>query len=169
MSGCGEFPAQSKIDSAPAETDILHPDQLHMVGEYLCTVSEKASIARQHLEDAAPPAAVSQNGISTKFRIGISEQENEGETGLQLVELPYGGPDRDPYEWHTQDSVIHNPYVGDGRRFLSSDKEAEGFFVLGPTMQSNADGDLEFYQSGFEWAGGEDTLLSVRWGRCKRA
>lgn len=168
MSGCGEVPSQNEGVSTLAEADNSLPDQVQMVGKYLCTVSEKASIARLHLEDAPPPAAMSESRISTKFRIGINEQKIGGGTRLQLVELPYDGPDRDPYEWHTQNSVIHNPYVGNGTSFQSSDAAAEGFFVLSPTIHSNADGDLEFYHSGFEWAGGEDTVLSVRWGRCKR-
>ena len=45
----------------------------------------------------------------------------------------------------------------------------EGFFVLGPTVHSGVDGDLSFYHSGFEWAGGEDRFLSIRWGRCKKS
>lgn len=139
------------------------------IGEYLCTVAEKASIASIHLEGAGPPVASSENGLTTKFKIGIREHLGGGKSRLQLIELPYDGPDRDRYEWHTKNSVIHTPYIGDGANFESTDAGEEGFFVLGPTIHSSADGDLAFYHSGFEWAGGEDTALSVRWGRCKRS
>ena len=138
------------------------------IGEYLCTVAEKSSIASSHMEGAGPPEAVIDNQLPTKFRVGITKEDVDDGSTLRLLELPYDGLNRDSYEWHTPNSIIHTAHVGDGTRFSSSDAEAEGFFVLAPTMHSNADGDLAFYHSGFEWAGGEDTLLSVRWGRCKR-
>lgn len=138
-----------------------------VIGQYLCTVAEKASIESSHMEGAGPPKAVLDNQLPTRFRVSISADVGKG-SALQLVELPYDGPDRDPYEWHTQNSVIHSVYVGDGTSFNASDAEAKGFFELRPTIHSNSDGTLAFYHSGFAWAGGEDAVLSVRWGRCKR-
>jgi hypothetical protein len=142
---------------------------VRMVGEYLCTVAEKASIESLHLEGAGPPTAVVDDRLPTRFRLGISEGKGANAQELRLVELPYEGADRDPTEWHTANTVLHSAYVGDGRSFISTERDAEDFFVLGPTVHSSVDGDLAFYHSGFEWAGGEDAFLSIRWGRCKKS
>ena len=167
--GCDES-LELTTDSLTAisEAERTLPNSFEMVGRYLCTVAEKASIESLHLEDAGPPTAVSQRNVATRFRIEISKQEDGQSDKLSLVELNYDGPDRDPTEWQTRNSVLHSSYVGNGSGFQSTDAEFEGFFVLGPTVHSNADGDLAFYHSGFEWAGGEDTYLSIRWGRCKK-
>lgn len=169
LSGCDKSmkPTADSL-TAISEAEKTLPNSFEMVGRYLCTVAEKASIESLHLEDSGPPTAVSQRNVATRFRIEISEREDGQSDKLSLVELTYDGPDRDPTEWQTRNSVLHSPYVGRGSGFRSTDAEAEGFFVLGPTVHSNADGDFAFYHSGFEWAGGEDTYLSIRWGRCKK-
>ena len=155
-------------------SDLLETEQASLlntktVGEYLCTVAEKASIESNHTEGAGPPAAVAYDTPATRFRIGISKVQSGGQQRLQLDELPFDGAGRDTTDWHTPNSVLHAPYLGDGQSFHATEEDAEAFFVLGgPTVHSNADGNLSFYHSGFEWAGGEDTYLSVRWGRCKK-
>lgn len=159
LAGC----AGSEASKPEAEFD--YPITPVEAGEYLCTVARKISIAQTHLEDAPPPAAMIEESQPTRFPIAISV-EDEGD--YRLVELPYDGSDRDQTEWHTDMSVIHGKYRGDGRSFESTTAGQEGFFVIGRTVHANTDGDLGFYHSGFEWAGGEDISLSSRWGRCKK-
>lgn len=134
-------------------------------GEYLCTVAQKTAIAQTHLEGGPPPTAMIDNTSPTRFPIAVSVTE-EGD--YRLVELPYDGPDRDQSEWHTEMSVLHGEYRGDGERFRSTGEWEQGFFVIHRTLHSNADGDLGFHHAGFEWAGGEDHSLSSRWGRCRK-
>lgn len=135
-------------------------------GDYICTVTEKASIASIHLEDAGPPKAIVDDQLPTRFKLRIARSGQFGDK-FRLIEVPYNGDDRDLTDWHTTNSVLHGPYVGNGKSFLGTGDNANAFFVLGPTIHSNDDGVLAFYHSGFEWAGGEDTKLSIRWGRCK--
>lgn len=163
--GCSSPPATATAEKsrALASGEAATVDA-GMIGEYLCTVAEKASIERLHLEGSGPPAASIDTRASTRFKVRISQID---ERTMRLTELPYDGADRDRIEWHTQNSVIHQTYSGDGKSFSSTEKDAEAFFVIGSTVHSNPDGNLEFYHSGFEWAGGEDTSLSIRWGRCK--
>ena len=86
---------------------------------------------------------------------------------FRLLEIQYDGPDRDDSVWHTENSVLHGEYRGDGNLFVAFKDQA--FFSFGKaTAHKNSDGDFEFYHSGFEYPGGEDTKLSVRWGRCKK-
>lgn len=134
-------------------------------GDYRCTVAEKASIESNHTEGSAPPVAVIEERMPTRFTIRIAAGPDNA---LQLTELPYDGADRDQREWHTPSSVIHGTYSWSGDSFRSDEDDEEAFFALRPTVHSNVDGNLSFYHSGFEWAGGEDTYLSIRWGRCRR-
>ena len=137
------------------------------VGDYLCTVAEKASIESIHLEGADPPKATKNFRVPARFKMRIT-QEKDKKWEFRLVELPYEGADRDPTEWHTRNSVLHSPYVGNGERFSATEKDTEGFFIFGRTVHTNDDGAYSFYHTGFEWPGGVDTNLSVRWGRCKQ-
>lgn len=82
----------------------------------------------------------------------------------RLVEIAYDGPDRDPYQWEDENSVLHSAYSGDGRRFRAVDSDA--FFRM--ARRPNETGYFEFYHSGFEHPGGEETNLSVRWGQCRK-
>lgn len=84
----------------------------------------------------------------------------------RLTEIAYDGSDRDQAEWEDENSVLHGAYLGDGGVFNADDGPA--FLTLAHTRFPNSDGDLEFYHAGFEYAGGEDEHLSVRWGRCRR-
>ena len=148
------------------KTPDVHPEA---IGDYLCTVAEKASIESSHLEDSGPPKAVLNDQLPTRFMVRISAETINGRSSLRLIELPYDGPHRDPSEWQTPNSVLHSPYFGNGERFRSTDEYDAGSFVLHPTIHTGPDGDFSFYHSGFEAAGGEDSILSIRWGRCKKA
>ena len=134
-------------------------------GTYLCTVSEKAGIASQHREGAGPPFAMKYDPPLTRFKMQITPV-NVKEFRFRLAELHYEGEDRDGAEWHTENSVLHGEYQGDGNSFTASKDQA--FFAFGKTDHKNSDGDFEFYHAGFEYPGGEDTKLSTRWGRCKK-
>ena len=134
-------------------------------GTYLCTVSERAGIASIHLEGAGPPRAIKVDGPPTRFKMQISPI-NLKEFQFRLVELPYDGEDRDQAEWQDENSVLHSEYHGDGNSFAALEDQA--FFSFGKTDHKNSDGDYEFYHAGFESPGGEDTNLSIRWGRCKK-
>lgn len=131
-------------------------------GMYLCTVSQKAGIGRTHLEnDPGPEAFVSPAG--NRFRIQVV-RERDGHT---IREIRYSGPDRDPAEWHTPNSVLHSDYFGvDGEDDTIAALQDQGFLRFG--YLNRQDGSLWFYHAGFEYPGGEDTVLSVRYGVCER-
>jgi hypothetical protein len=170
LAGC-DSPTKASVmvaDRSETSEAIEHSDD-ELIGEYLCTVARRAALERIHVEDAGPPEATTEplfgSRPPTRFRIGISR--GEGAT-LHLTELRYAGTDRDQTEWHTPNSVIHSRYSGSGGSFTSAPEDPEAFFVLGSPVGSHADGNREFYHSGFAWAGGEDSVVSVRWGRCKK-
>ena len=134
-------------------------------GTYLCTVAEKAGLSERHLEGAGPPRAINYPSPMTRFRMRISPIDHK-KMHFSLVEIAYDGADRDDAEWHTDNSVLHGEYRGDGNSFTA--RKDQAFFAFGKTRHKNGDGDYEFYHAGFEYPGGEDTKLSVRWGRCKK-
>ncbi|MES2903352.1 MAG: hypothetical protein V4696_04125 [Pseudomonadota bacterium] len=135
-------------------------------GTYLCTVAEKAGITSRHSELAGHPSAAKYDNPMTRFKMVISPIKGQ-KLRFRLLEIEYAGPDRDDSVWHTEKSVLHGEYRGDGNRFMASEDQA--FLSFGKTTaHKNSDGDFEFYHSGFEYPGGEDTKLSVRWGRCRK-
>lgn len=168
--GCGASSAPEADSAVRAPSSGSDSSKVaQIVGQYLCTVAAKASIESLHLEDSGPPVAVAQNQLATRFKIRISEALSDGKNRLRLDEVPYNGADRDPSEWHTSNQVLHSSYLGNGDSFHATGEDSEAFFTLRPTVHKSVDGELAFHHSGFEWAGGEDQLLSVRWGRCRRA
>ena len=153
-----------ECETAVAEIKITSEN---IVGDYLCTVAEKASIESLHLEGAGPPKAFIDDTLPTRFKIRISLNKST-EHEFRLIELPYYHADRDPTEWHTSNSILHSTYIGNEGSFLSTEKNAEAFFVFEKTVHISDDGAYQFYHAGFEWRGSEDTNLSARWGRCKQ-
>ncbi|QLC21225.1 hypothetical protein HFP51_02895 [Parasphingopyxis sp. CP4] len=139
--------------------------QNEIVGEYLCTISARAGIASFHFEDADPPEAFVDNELPSRFRMRITG-DTDGAQQYRAFEIEYDGEDRVPQQWHTNNSILHSTYLGDGALFHATEDPA--FFTLQRTMHSNRDGSLSFYHTGFEYMGGEDTHLSVRWGRCRK-
>ncbi|MES2001985.1 MAG: hypothetical protein V4444_06720 [Pseudomonadota bacterium] len=83
-----------------------------------------------------------------------------------MIEIAYEGPDRDRAEWEDKNSVLHSAYFGNGTDFYAADRPA--FMTLYRTRPGHSDGDIAFYHSGFEYPGGEDENLAVRWGRCRK-
>lgn len=137
-----------------------------LVGEFLCTVAEEAGIASIHLEDAGPPEAyVDEENLPMRFLIRI-EQRDGPVDDFALIELDYDGPDRDMRDYGTPFSVIHETYRGSDGEFRGP--QSPSYFSLYETAHANEDGSFAFYQSGFQYPGGEDTELVVRWGRCRR-
>jgi hypothetical protein len=125
--------------------------------DYVCTVEQKAGIGAVHLEGAGAPEAFIATETPTRFSMQIT---GEGQRFV-AIETPYSGADRDRYEWHTPNTVLHSAYESDdGRDFVAVEDRA---FLRITTMR---DGSLRFYHSGFEYPGGEDTNLSVRGGIC---
>lgn len=132
------------------------------VGRYICTVTQKAGIGATHLESAPGPRAFIVNA-GNRFRIGVSAERD----GFVVRELPYDGADRDQAEWHTPNSVLHSDYYGDaGEDDNISALTDQGFLRF--DWADRATGALWFYHAGFEYPGGEDANLSVRFGRCER-
>lgn len=131
-------------------------------GTYMCMAAHKAGIGRTHLEgDPGPQAFVGAAG--NRFRIEVVAERD----GHIVRELPYDGPDRDPSEWHTRNSVLHSDYYGeDGEDDTISAVQDQGFLRFG--YVDRASGALWFYHAGFEYPGGEDTNLSIRYGTCER-
>lgn len=129
------------------------------VGGYVCSVEQYAGIGSVHLEGSGPPAAFTE-GTPYRFRLVVSVGAEAGQ--LRIVETPYTGPDRSTYQWQDANSTLHAPYVGDGRVFSAEGEP--GFLIVGPDR--GHPGSLQFYHSGFQYAGGEDESVAVRWGRC---
>lgn len=125
-------------------------------GTYICTVEQRASISTTHLEGAGPPEA---NIHTAQYRFRMQVTQNSG--SFRIVEVPYDGPDQSRMQWEDDNSTFHGAYVGDGRAFHSED--GPGFLNFNRDRWGPA---LQFYHSGYEYAGGEDQHLSVRWGRC---
>lgn len=135
--------------------------QLVGSGSYICSVEQLASISSTHLEDADPPVA-SVDTDRYRFRITISTERDTDR--LIVEEAPYTGPDRSLVQWEDDNSTLHAPYAGDGYRF-DAIGDMPGFLRF--TRDPRWGDDLQFYQSSFQYAGGEDIHLNVRWGRCQ--
>lgn len=127
-------------------------------GLYLCTVEQTAQIGSSHVEGAGPPT-VSVNATPYQFRLRAS---TEADGRLRIVEAPFDGESRSRFQWEDENSTLHAPYVGDG--FLFGASGAPGFLRFSGDRWGNA---LQFYHSGFQYGGGEDESLAVRWGRCE--
>jgi hypothetical protein len=126
-------------------------------GSYLCAVEQRAGIGSTHLEGAGPPEAFAQ-AVHYRFRL-TATRAPDGR--LRVVEAPYDGPEHSRYQWEDDNSTLHSVYVGDGRDFTAVD--APGILNFARDRRGDA---LQFYHAGYEYAGGEDKSLSVRWGRC---
>lgn len=138
--------------SARAEPDIT--------GEYACTVHEKAGIASIHLEGADPPKAYLDKEARNTFGILIS-QLSEGDHEYAVVETNDRGENPDRMEYHTQFTTLHSVYMGDGMDFTAVEDQA---FLR---LHHASDRSILFYHAGFEYPGGDDVRLSVRYGECK--
>jgi hypothetical protein len=141
-------------------TTVSHPAV--WPGNYLCTVDQKAGISVLHLEGRDQPQAFVSQHVNTRFAMRIEGTPDGGGEVFRVIELPYTGPDRDPHEWQSANSVLHGEYIGEWDRFFAS--EDQGFLRVG----NNGDETIWFYHSGFEYAGGEDASLTVRSGNCTR-
>jgi hypothetical protein len=129
-------------------------------GDYICTVPQKAGIEAVHVEGAASPRAFVAGDPATRFAIRITAPTTK-DRQYRIVESPYSGPDRDRREYQTPNSVLHGAYVSnDGEAFTAVEDQA--FLRVG----SRTNRAIWFYHAGFEYPGGEDTNLSVRWGTC---
>ena len=126
-------------------------------GSYLCTVEQMAAIGSTHLQGAGPPEVFTDSEVY-RFRLRVT---TEGDGRLRIVEAPYDGPDRSRYQWEDANSTLHSAYIGDGQAFEAED--GPGF--LNFRRDRWGDG-LQFYHSGFQYGGGEDESVAVRWGRC---
>ncbi len=126
------------------------------VGSYLCSVEQLAGVGSVHLEGAGPPDAFTSVEVY-RFRIVVTQQRDQ----FRIEEAPYDGPDRSMAQWEDDNSTLHGAYVGDGRAF--KEVEGSGFLNFGRDRWGR---DLQFYHAGFQYAGGEDESLAVRWGRC---
>lgn len=127
-------------------------------GKYLCTVAQRAGIGMIHLEGADPPSAFVDAGPTVKFRIEVARGP-----GYVVTELPYDGPDASGAVWQTDNAILHSAYIGDGWEFTA--KEDQAFLRMHQSIEPNT---IWFWHSGFEYPGGVDTKLTVRWGRCIR-
>ena len=140
--------------------------QHSIVGDYLCTTVVRAGVSSVHLERAGPPSAFASDDALTRFKMRITPN-NDTAKPFRVVEIPYEGADRDPYEWQDENSVLHDTYFGDDGTFRTVGLPA--FLNLySADHHGHPDGDIEFYHAGFEMPGGEDTQLAVRWGRCRK-
>ena len=126
------------------------------VGTYLCTVEQRAGIGTNHLEGAPPPTAYS-GPQHYRFRISVTAEGDR----LRIVETAYTGADRSNAQWEDDNSTLHDAYLGEGDQF--SPEHGQGFL----DFARNAWGEgVQFHRAGFEYAGGEDEQVSIRWGRC---
>jgi hypothetical protein len=135
-----------------------------LAGVFLCTTAARAGIRSLHFESAGPPTGFVDKDVPTKFKMRIKPNADQAKPYL-LDEVKYEGGDRDPYEWQDEHSVLHGSYIGDGEEFSAVNGPA--FLSLYRTKPTS-DGDFAYYHAGYEIAGGEDTNLVARWGRCKK-
>jgi hypothetical protein len=132
-----------------------------LAGAYICDVNQKAGIGSWHLEGAPEPSSFRDDSV-TRFAMTIADTK-VGKPRYKIVEAAYDGPKRDQAIWQTANSVFHSAYVSDdGQNFVAT--EDQGFLRIAPHFK----GGLWFYHAAFEYPGGEDTNLSVRYGRCVR-
>lgn len=82
--------------------------------------------------------------------------------GFTVTELPYTGQGASQSVWQDENAVLHSIYLGDGYMFTAKEDQA---FLRIAEMEN---GRLWFYHAGFEYPGGEDVALSVRYGTCSR-
>ncbi|MEO1029510.1 MAG: hypothetical protein AAFX02_10700 [Pseudomonadota bacterium] len=137
------------------------------VGIFVCTVEEQAWIGRTHLEDARPPKSGHSAGDDQySFVIEISSID-AANVRYKLTERPYNGDDRSRHQWHTDNSILHAAYHGDGNNF--SEVEGRGTIAFRRTRFTAEPDTFEFSHSGEAWAGGEDWTLMVSWGKCRRS
>ena len=137
--------------TAGAETEIS--------GVYTCTVDQKAGISSIHLEGADPPRAYKLHGVQTTFGMRI-DYSSDTDHPFVVIETEDRGEKPDRTQYHTNFSVLHGAYHGDGRDFAAADDQA---FLR---LHHQPSGKLFFYHAGFEYPGGEDVRLSVRFGQC---
>jgi hypothetical protein len=128
-------------------------------GRYLCSVEQLAGIGSTHLEGAGPPDAFTSAELY-RFRILVTP---EADGRLRVVEAPNNGPQQSTRQWEDDNSTLHTAYFGDGRAFRA--EEGTGFLNFGHHRWGEG---LQFFHSGFQYAGGEDESVAVRWGRCAR-
>lgn len=133
--------------------------EVGIVGEYACTVHEKAGVASIHLEDADPPKAYLEHEIQSTFGLKIEKIPDE-ELSYEVTETEDSGDNPDRTVYHTQHSLLHSAYHGDGSDFTAIEDHA---FLR---LYRRRNGGLYFYHAGFEYPGGEDVRLSVRYGEC---
>ncbi|MEO1240835.1 MAG: hypothetical protein AAFX54_02915 [Pseudomonadota bacterium] len=137
---------------AAAESDIS--------GDYACTVHEKAGVASIHLEGADPPRAYGRQDVQTTFGMRIAHSAN-GDHPFTVMETEDRGEAPDRTQYHTDFSVLHSAYYGDGFDFTATEDQA---FLR---LHHKRDGGVSFYHAGFEYPGGVDVNLSVRFGECE--
>lgn len=127
-------------------------------GEYICRVQQRAGIGRTHLEDDPGPVAFVDEEPAYRFGIRVSAEGAQ----QRIIEVPYDGPDRSRSEWHTPNSTLHAAYVGSNGELRAA--EDLGFLNVGVLDERSRR--VWFYHSAFEYAGGEDVVLSSRYGVC---
>jgi hypothetical protein len=132
-----------------------------LAGAYVCDVEQRVGIGSTHLEGDAGAMGFVDEAPRYRFRMSLSD---DGEA-QRAVEAPYDGSDRSQLEWHTPNSTLHAPYVGaDG--VLRATGEEIGFLHLYADASSASR--IRFYHSAFEYPGGEDTVVALRYGHCER-
>lgn len=130
------------------------------LGEYLCRVDKSVGVRGQHME-GEQSLRTFEKETATRFKIQIVMNHAKK---YVLEEVAYEGQDRDRTQWHTEDSVLHGTYVGDGFDYRSDSDLA--FLRFGSVA---SEGRVTFLHSGFEYPGGEDVSLTVRFGTCRPA
>ncbi len=133
-----------------------------LTGNFNCTVHQQAGISSIHLEGADPPRAYEEQDVNTTFgmRIDTSPDSNNPFVASETEDR---GEHPDRAQYHTNYSLLHSAYYGDGFDFTAA--EDQGFLRL----HHQKNGNIFFYHSGFEYPGGEDVRLSVRFGECETA
>ncbi len=138
--------------SASAEPDIS--------GAYNCTIHQQTGISSIHLEGAAPPKAYEQPDVNTTFGMRI-DTSPDGKNPFVVSETEDRGENPDRTQYHTNYSLLHSAYYGDGYDFTAAEDQA---FLR---LHHQKNGSIFFYHAGFEYPGGEDVRLSVRFGECE--
>lgn len=143
---------------ACAETQPTVPKSALPLGDYDCRVLSETILASIHLENSGPPQASSTNEPGNYFGIQI-DQNDFGVTRISETETSQRPINQQDLEFGIMPSVLMEPYLYDGTDFRAPERvDFMQFYGSGTQFY--------FWQSGYQYPGGEDTQLVTRYGEC---
>ena len=129
-------------------------------GDYDCRVMAKTVLAAVHFENSGPPIARASNEPGIFFGVSVDLNEN-GELRITEIETEKRPINQYELEFGLFPSVLMVPYIRDGLDFRAPGRaDFMQFYGAGNSYH--------FWQSAYQYPGGEDTQLVTRYGDCWR-